>query len=351
MDLFTEEYRILNLRSTSLATMFISYLICTAYSLQIYAGDLGKTIFSLVTIGLFFKGVTQIGVSIGGRHKVYKILAFYEEFYTRALELELESTLYRFSDYMEKFLMLIQILYAGAVSAALLNPFMMKLLTGNLVLVFGFEIPLLDPFSTKGFALNYILAVYIALNGLVGFAAADGLIMFIIMPIYLMAECLINLINDLESHAEVENNDIENIQIIRNEKLKTIVEIHKVMNQSIVLVEDFLVMSNLICISTIVLTCVASLFALIKAGWYLGITFAVVAVFQIFVYCIFGTVLEIVQERFRGKVVKINWIDKSECEKKHLLFILTATVKSANFTCLISKLNLDTFMSVKFINL
>lgn len=138
MDIFTEGYRIFNGRFIAFISMCTAFLICTFYCFIVYAGDLEKKIFYFVTLGLFFKAVTQVACFVGGRQKLYKILAFYEEFYARALELDLEPTLYRFSDYLKKFTTLIQILYLGAVLAAMSNPFIMKVLTGSFVLPFGF---------------------------------------------------------------------------------------------------------------------------------------------------------------------------------------------------------------------
>lgn len=137
--------------------------------------------------------------------------------------------------------------------------------------------------------MNYIFSFYIALNGLLGFVAADGLIMFVIMPVYMMATCLIDLIDKLERENSMTNDDndvIENNQTTRYEKLKVVVEVHQITNQSIILVEDLLVIPNLICISTIVITCVTSLYAFIRAGWYLGITFVLVNIFQLFIYSV-----------------------------------------------------------------
>lgn len=47
--------------------------------------------------------------------------------------LGLEPTMYRFSDYLEKLMILIKILYTGTAFAAVSIPFTMKILTGNFV--------------------------------------------------------------------------------------------------------------------------------------------------------------------------------------------------------------------------
>lgn len=344
MDIYTYDYTIFNWRLAVFVVTSIVFLISTAYSFKIYAGDLEKTVFCLVTLGLFAKAVMQASCLVGGRRKLFEILEVYETFYARSEELGVEHILDQFCSYMEKILKLMQVLYSSAGIASNLNPFIVKVLTGNLVLTFGFEIPFIDPYTTVGYPINYAFHLYTSFIGVAGFIAGDGIVMSSIIPIFSIFESLVVLIEDLKNYENINDEEIKERRYI---KFKTIVELHQMLNDLISELENFFVISNFICIYTIIIQCVASLFALISAQWYLGFTFVVVTIFQIFVFCIFGTVLEIMQERFREKISEIHWIDKDQTEKRDLIIMLTATKKISNFTCLLSKLNLDTFMSVR----
>lgn len=154
---------------------------------------------------------------------------------------------------------------------------------------------------------------------------------------------LIDLVDELHNYNNITDSEVEKI---RNQKMKKIFEIHQSLMNALGEIEDFFNVLNLIGITFIKIEIVASIFALIAIDWYLGIVFIGLFLFELFTLCIFGTGLEIMQEKLDEKINNIIWYDKSKSEKKNLLIILTSLNSRKSFTCIISNLNLAYFLDV-----
>jgi hypothetical protein len=158
-------------------------------------------------------------------------------------------------------------------------------------------------------------------------------------------ELLIEMLSDLELHCDVKDEDEMKK---RKEKFKEIIQIHQDLLKFIDDLENFYKLTNLACLGSIIVQCVASLFALISIHWYIGAIIVAINITEIFMLCIFGALLEIMQERFREKIAEVHWTNKSKEERKTILFMLLSTEKMASFTYIIGTLNLDTFMTVNY---
>lgn len=124
--------------------------------------------------------------------------------------------------------------------------------------------------------------------------------------------------------------------------MNDIIKLHQMLHEVI----DFFSSSNFLCINTITAQCVASLFALIVAQWYIGATFVICNIFQIFIYCIFGELLMIMQEKFYMKLTEVKWLDKQMKEKRTLLIMLIRAQKLTKLNSIIGTLDLDMFATV-----
>lgn len=206
--------------------------------------------------------------------------------------------------------------------------------------------PFMQPFSLQGYFLNYIYSATCCILCVVGFTISDTYFVLTVMPIYALFHVLYHLIDELKKFDNTADKDDADIGRRYGEKFNEIVKIHQKLLDFINDVEMFYNVSNFIIIYTIFIQCVASLFAFIVVKWYIGLTFVVVNLMQIFIYCVFGSILEMVQAKFRHEIAEINWADKNLSERRKLLFILTTTRKIQHFTCIFGILNFDTFMNV-----
>jgi 7tm Odorant receptor len=91
----------------------------------------------------------------------------------------------------------INFLYIGVGIITILNPIFVKLLTGKLVLPYGFKLPWLDEFSFVGYVINYchhLLQDYIVVFG---FLYTDGLYAIIILHVYCVYDNLCLMLDEM----------------------------------------------------------------------------------------------------------------------------------------------------------
>ena len=91
------------------------------------------------------------------------------------------------------------------------------------------------------------------------------------------------------------------------------------------------------------------MFALVTSGWLPGIVIIVLETVQLFVICMFGTILIMKNEQFSRRVYDVEWPYLSIKNQKLLLTILSSSNRNICFTYGIGILNFETFVSVSLI--
>lgn len=77
-----------------------------------------------------------------------------------------------------------------------------------------------------------------------------------------------------------------------------------------------------------------------------GYVLLIMDAFQIFGSCLMGTFLEIMGEKFFGKICKISWYLLPVPERKYLHTIMISAFKIRNITMGLKILNLNSFIEV-----
>lgn len=104
---------------------------------------------------------------------------------------------------------------------------------------------------------------------------------------------------------------------------------------------EFTLMSSVfcLCVFTLTMSPASSIYALV-------LTLAGLS--QLFVYCLFGTQVEIGYERLAAEVYDLNWYDLKPAQRKDLLKILCITQAKTGFHGFFQPVNLPTFEAVRF---
>lgn len=352
LNVFDGDFKSWNYPLLFLNVNIIVSFCVSAYSFKIYSDNLDKMVFCFVTFGFLVKAVVQLASIVGQKEKFVKTMKdieFLYDIFHSSDDAEIPKIFKKFNGYVDLSTKLLDITYISTGILSLLYPLVVKLVTGELVLPYGFELPFVDPFSLYGYTLNIVITSLWVTLAIVGFRISDTYFIMTFMPIYAMFDVLHYLIDDLNnSESKIDrdkDNDFQNFDV----RKRKIVEIHQKLLIFISDVEKFYNISNFIIISTIYSQCVASSFALIVAKWYIGALFVAALLLQIFIFCLFGTFLEACQTEFREKITELNWPDKNISQKRKMLFILTTTAKTLQLTYLFGVLNFKTFMSVSVI--
>lgn len=346
LDILTPDYTVLNVKFILLVTFMISYLLVSVYCFVIYSDNFVKLIFCGVTFGFLIKAAVQMICDISQRDILCEMIRMIGMYYKLGCETGVGSDdiIIQFCVYIKMVIKFTNILYIAAGSTTLFYPIISKIVFNELILPYGFELPFAEPFSMVGYTMNFIYSTMCSVLCVIGFQIGDGFIVLTIVPIYAVYAVLIELLDTMKN---LENVDDKNEMETRENRLNDIIKLHQMLLVYVDVVGDFFSSSNFLCINTIIAQCVASLFALIVSQWYIGAIFVICNIFQIFIYCIFGQLLSIMQERFYTKLTELTWIDKTKKEKRIVLFMLTRTQKMTQLTYVTGSLNLDTFVMVK----
>lgn len=346
MNIFNADFTIFTFNFIFFCIIDMSFfMFVCAYCFVLYSGSLEKTIFCAVTVGFLVKAAVKIVTFVIKRPKINQLMKEVEKFHEIGPSHEFEEIFFRNARYLRYATIFIDILFSAVGILTILNPLPVKILTGELVLPYGFELPFIDPFSWVGYTLNYLYSAHNSFFCVIGFTCSEGVCATSIIPLFAVYEAMMKMMDKMEEFDDIE--DEEEMEK-RKKMLKEIIQIHQRLLVFIDDLENFYKTSNLLCLGTIVIQCVTSLFALIAIDWYIGAVIVMMNIFEIFMLCIFGALLEIIQEKFRDKIYEINWTNKSKSERKDILYMLQYTEKIVNFTCILEPLNFETFQMVIF---
>jgi hypothetical protein len=103
-------------------------------------------------------------------------------------------------------------LYLMVGVGTMFNPIAVKLLTGQVVLPYGFKLPFLDEYSVLGYLINLIHHGIQSFIVAFGFIYADGLYAVFVIHVYCVFDVLVLMlddINELVDQEDVESQAIE----------------------------------------------------------------------------------------------------------------------------------------------
>jgi hypothetical protein len=339
-----EDYTIFNLRIVPLTFNLISFAFVISYNFKINSDDLEKFVFCFVTFCLLIKAALKM-TSFLGFHKELKLLIKNcEKVYQTLEKYDTENILAKNTVYLGYITNTMFVLYSCAGITSILYPFVLKLIGKELMLPYGFQLPFIEPFSVVGFILNYLYSCLCCFNCVGGFSVSDMMFALTVFPFVGGYQMLIKMIKDLNTLDNVK--DEEEMEK-REELLHEIIQLHQTLLMFIEETEKFNRLSTLLNLGINIFQSVASLFALISIQWYIGITIVAINLFEAFLFCFFGAILEIIQDKFNDAVYEIKWVGKKPKECKTVLILLTATEKKTKLTYIFGPLNFETYASVR----
>jgi odorant receptor len=322
----------------------LAIIISNIYSLKIHADDMEKTVFCFVSFGFVIKASIKFKNIVFNAEDLKKILQKCKKFHIAAAANNCEEIFIQNSKICDFVTRFFGILFLVVTSSIMINPIIIKLASGNLILPLGFELPFFDPSTTLGYAINYIFLIQLNYLACIGLSNSESYNAISMIPVFGAYQVLIEMVGKLEKF----NNEKDEEQMIkRRNLLHEIIQIHQHLLDLIDDLENFHRSTNFICLGSNVIQCVASLFALITIRWYVGVVIVIMCISEIFIMCTFGAILEIMKEKFREKICEIDWVGKDKSECKKIIFMLLLTENDSTFTYIFGPLNFETFMGVR----
>jgi 7tm Odorant receptor len=129
----------------------------------------------------------------------------------------------KYSAYSKLTLKIMVFLYFGA-GLSILNPILVKLVTGELVLPYGFKLPWLDEFSFFGYSINFLYHLLQDFYTVLGYCTSDGIYAIEMLNIYCVYDDLCLMLDDLNE--DLKDRKKKKSPIIR-EKMVIIIKKHQ----------------------------------------------------------------------------------------------------------------------------
>ena len=175
-NIFSEDYLKLNFTLLFGTLDIITYIPINIYTMVILWGSLVDVAFCLVTLGCGFQGVAKMYTYLAHRATFLELNSYNEKFFDhkrwpqKIREIQIKCNV------LLKFLSnLFFIVYGSVLLLIFINPFVVSLITGERELMFGFQLPFVDPKSDFGYPLNMVHHTIQLILTVIGFLGADGL--------------------------------------------------------------------------------------------------------------------------------------------------------------------------------
>lgn len=122
---------------------------------------------------------------------------------------------------------LINALYVAVGIITILSPIFIKLVTGKLVLPYGFKLPWIDEFSFWGYAINFLHHVIQARYVVDGLIYTDGIYMIIIIHIYCVYDNLCLKLDELNQGLNQKKSSKDRKKLNVRDKLVEVIKLHQ----------------------------------------------------------------------------------------------------------------------------
>jgi 7tm Odorant receptor len=118
---------------------------------------------------------------------------------------------------------MVNVLYLFVAVGTMLNPIVIKMLTGQVVLPYGFKLPFLDEYSLFGYLINFVHHGMQSFVVACGFIYTDGLYAVFIIHIYCVFDVLVVMMEEFDELAEKEDAEPQAIE----KQLDSIIKLHQ----------------------------------------------------------------------------------------------------------------------------
>ncbi|XP_053699222.1 putative odorant receptor 83c [Sabethes cyaneus] len=256
-----------------------------------------------------------------------------------------QNILNRFIKLLKQAVLIYTGMFVGGCVMAGLLPLAIYLWNGEVLLPYGIILPFVDPATRLGYQINYIYQIFCILYFPPEIAATQNMYFVLVFNICIEYDMLMLKLNELDKL--IFNNKDGRLNDTIHEKLADIVRYHQRVNDFVTKFEELYSYQLFLEISIDALQIIITLFVLHIDFWMPGYLVIVVATFQLFLYCLLGTLIEIKTDSFSKRIYSINWYKLTKKEQKNIGFALRTSQKPRQLTYGgFTSLNVNFFLSI-----
>uniref|UniRef100_A0A182F1R1 Uncharacterized protein n=2 Tax=Anopheles albimanus TaxID=7167 RepID=A0A182F1R1_ANOAL len=197
---------------------------------------------------------------------------------------------------------------------------MMPIMKGKLELAFGFQLPFIDHTTVAGFGINWLFQAVQVIEGVVGLAACDICLVFLIVNATGQMDLIIIYLRRLTELVDTDidgQNAAQIAEVVHEIVIKHLEHTKHITDMDTLLKKQFFV--NFGCM---IFELVASLAIIVRYPWYPGMAVTLLCTIQLFVNCSLGTFLSLKNDKLVNEIYAVNWYGLSTTHQKTLKRVL-----------------------------
>ncbi|XP_035773677.1 odorant receptor 4-like [Anopheles albimanus] len=315
----TASYRRNNARLIFLVVDLILYLIVNCYSIAVVWGSMMDVVFNFVTLGIAIQGFAKIAAftsdGLWTLH-CYNI----DRFKAPPRYSEVTDSLYHTATLCKVFIDILLVMFSIVAIIVYSYAIMMPIMKGKLELAFGFQLPFIDHTTVAGFGINWLFQAVQVIEGVVGLAACDICLVFLIVNATGQMDLIIIYLRRLTELVDTDidgQNAAQIAEVVHEIVIKHLEHTKHITDMDTLLKKQFFV--NFGCM---IFELVASLAIIVRYPWYPGMAVTLLCTIQLFVNCSLGTFLSLKNDKLVNEIYAVNWYGLSTTHQKTLKRVL-----------------------------
>lgn len=317
-----------NILTVLVWTDIFTYLIVNAVNIWIFWGDMQSLCYCLVTYGFGFTGLARVYYVTKLSTMFYETLQIIYGFsgtFDHKTDME-EIELYKkYGVWCKRTGILSTIGFSGATVLLFLYPAIFYIAKGEKALPYGFIIPGISYTENPGYAINVMFQSTQTIFVLAGFMLILHVFFLFVMNASFQVDMIIIKIQKLDHQITAEGSC--------EEELEKIVKLYQNFITFMGRIETMFRIEILIDFMCFIVQNVITLYVLIGHVWTCGYIFIVMIFVLLLIPSIFGTMIEVKNDKLINAIYDIAWHEMQVKERKTVRFFLEMAQNSSMLSC------------------
>ncbi|XP_065088818.1 putative odorant receptor 83c [Ochlerotatus camptorhynchus] len=251
----------------------------------------------------------------------------------------------KYTRQLKRSVLFYSVMFMGGVALTGILPLVVYLWNGDKILPFGIVIPFINPETTDGYELNYLYQVSYMFWAPPGLTASQNFYFALAFNICIQYDVLVLKVRNLDEMI-AKNGDGELNGKIR-EGLTNIIQYQQRLVNFISDLEQLYAFQTLVEVACNAIQIIITLFVLHIDMWFPGYLVIIVSTFQLLLWCMLGTLIDVKSDVFTDQIYNISWHNMAKEDKKIFKFMLEMSQQSQKLSCgRIMTVNMNMFVAI-----
>ncbi|XP_055522547.1 odorant receptor 67d-like [Wyeomyia smithii] len=345
VNFFDDDFKI-NFRTLITTVMAICFTTVHITDMYIFRDDIFNFTFVLITLCYTCIGWIRLINGLKDSKPISSLVVTAVETHRNASTGQrVQNILNSFVKLLKQAVVTYSVMFLGGCIMSAMLPIIVYLWSGEAILPFGIILPFVDSASQTGYIYNYIYQVLCIMYFPPQIATSQNMYFMLVFNICIEYELLMLKLAELDQM--ISNNSESNLNELIHDKLVEIVRCHQRINEFVSRFEELYSHQIFMEISCDALQIIVTLFVLHIEPWVPGYFVIVVATFQLFLYCLLGTLIDIKTDVLSECIYNVSWhkLPKKEQNIVQIMLQVSQSPRQLTYGGLVP-LNMNLFQSI-----